>query len=52
MIEKSNNLGRFTGGAFPDAIDSLEPPKRPCDKPHRLPVRKVYNISGFGRVAS
>ncbi|PTB70334.1 translation elongation factor [Trichoderma citrinoviride] len=32
------------------AIDSIEPPKRPTDKPLRLPLQDVYKIGGIGTV--
>lgn len=31
-------------------MDSLEPPKRPLDKPLRLPIQDVYKIGGIGTV--
>lgn len=33
-----------------EAIDCLEPPKRPSDKPLRLPIQDVYKIGGIGTV--
>ena len=33
-----------------DAIDSIEPPTRPTDKPLRLPLQDVYKIGGIGTV--
>jgi elongation factor 1-alpha len=31
-------------------LDSLEPPKRPIDKPLRVPLQDVYKIGGIGTV--
>ena len=31
-----------------DAIDAIEPPTRPTDKPLRLPLQDVYKIGGIG----
>ncbi|KAJ2744282.1 translation elongation factor EF-1 alpha, partial [Coemansia sp. BCRC 34490] len=33
-----------------DAIDAIEPPVRPVDKPLRLPLQDVYKIGGIGTV--
>jgi len=33
-----------------DAIDAIQPPARPDDKPLRLPLQDVYKISGVGTV--
>jgi len=40
----------YTGPTLLEALDSLTPPKRPVDKPLRLPVQDVYKISGIGTV--
>jgi elongation factor 1-alpha len=33
-----------------EAIDAIEPPRRPTDKPLRLPLQDVYKIGGIGTV--
>jgi len=33
-----------------DAIDAIEPPARPTDRPLRLPLQDVYKIGGIGTV--
>jgi len=38
MIEKSANLPWYHGPTLINALDSIEPPKRPVDKPLRLPL--------------
>jgi elongation factor 1-alpha len=50
MIERSDNMKWYTGPILIDALDSLEPPKRPKDKPLRLPLQDVYKIGGIGTV--
>ncbi|KAJ2669082.1 translation elongation factor EF-1 alpha, partial [Coemansia spiralis] len=62
MIEASPNMGWYkgwtkdtkagpvTGKTLVDAIDSIEPPVRPKDKPLRLPLQDVYKIGGIGTV--
>jgi elongation factor 1-alpha len=33
-----------------EALDAIEPPKRPTDRPLRLPLQDVYKIGGIGTV--
>ena len=39
MIERSANLPWYKGPTLLEALDSVEPPKRPSDKPLRLPLQ-------------
>jgi len=66
MLEASANMGWYKGWAKksgpkvdkPDlkgstlleALDVIDPPKRPNDKPLRLPLQDVYKIGGIGTV--
>jgi elongation factor 1-alpha len=50
MIEKSENMKWYTGPTLIDALDNLDQPKRPKDKPLRLPLQDVYKIGGIGTV--
>jgi len=50
MIEKSENLTWYTGPTLFEALDSVTPPKRPSDKPLRIPLQDVYKIGGIGTV--
>lgn len=50
MIEKSDNMKWYTGPCLIDALDNLDQPKRPKDKPLRLPLQDVYKIGGIGTV--
>jgi len=50
MIEKSKNLSWFKGPTLLEALDAVTPPKRPSDKPLRLPIQDVYKIGGIGTV--
>jgi len=38
MIEKSPNMSWWKGPTLIEALDAIEPPKRPLDKPLRLPL--------------
>jgi len=62
MLEKSDNMDwwkkqKVERKANPyefetlfDALDNIEPPQRPLDKPLRLPLQDVYKIGGIGTV--
>jgi elongation factor 1-alpha len=62
MLEESANMtwykgwaretkaGAVKGKTLLDAIDAIEPPVRPSDKPLRLPLQDVYKIGGIGTV--
>jgi len=50
MLEKSANMPWYKGPTLLEALDSLEPPKRPTEKPLRLPLQDVYKIGGIGTV--
>lgn len=41
MIERSDNLGWYKGPTLLEALDQVEPPKRPSDKPLRLPLQVI-----------
>jgi elongation factor 1-alpha len=47
---KETKAGTVTGKTLLEAIDAIEPPKRPTDKPLRLPLQDVYKIGGIGTV--
>ena len=50
MIERSENMGWYKGPTLLEALDAVNPPKRPVDKPLRLPLQDVYKIGGIGTV--
>nr|BAK23239.1 eukaryotic translation elongation factor 1 alpha [Boodlea coacta] len=50
MIERSTNMNWYKGPTLLEALDAVEPPKRPSDKPLRLPLQDVYKIGGIGTV--
>jgi len=47
---KETKAGSKSGKTLLDAIDAIEPPSRPTDKPLRLPLQDVYKIGGIGTV--
>jgi len=50
LVEKSANMDWYKGPSLVEAIDSLKPPKRPVDKPLRVPINDVYKVEGVGTV--
>ena len=50
MTEKSTNMGWYKGPTLLEALDAIKEPKRPIDKPLRLPLQDVYKIGGIGTV--
>jgi elongation factor 1-alpha len=50
MIEKSDNMTWYSGKCLLETLDAVDPPKRPTDKPLRLPLQDVYKIGGIGTV--
>jgi len=39
----------YSGTTIMDALDNIDPPKRPNDKPLRLPLQDVYKIGGLSK---
>lgn len=62
MLEPSTNMpwfkgwnierkgSKLSGKTLLEALDAMEPPSRPTDKPLRLPLQDVYKIGGIGTV--
>jgi len=50
LIEKSEKMPWYKGDTLLEALDRVEPPVRPFDKPLRLPLQDVYKITGVGTV--
>jgi elongation factor 1-alpha len=40
----------YTGTTILEALDNVDAPKRPTDRPLRLPLQDVYKIGGIGTV--
>jgi elongation factor 1-alpha len=51
LIERSPNMPWYKGPVLVEALDLLEVPPKPIEKPLRLPIQDVYSISGVGTVA-
>ena len=47
MIEPSSNMGWYKGMTLIESLGNLESPKRPTEKPLRLPLQDVYKIGGM-----
>lgn len=51
MMEQSNKMPWFKGkGYLLQALDNIQVPKRPIEKPLRIPLQDVYKIGGIGTV--
>jgi len=52
MLDRSEdpNVAWYKGPILLEALDLVKPPKRPTDKPLRLPLQDVYKIGGIGTV--
>jgi len=50
MLERSANTAWYKGPILIEALDKIEPPKRPTEKPLRIPLQDVYKIGGIGTV--
>jgi len=51
MIERATDkMPWYKGPCLLEALDAIVPPKRPTDKPLRLPLQDVYKIGGIGTV--
>jgi elongation factor 1-alpha len=50
IAKRSEKMKWYTGPIFYDALDTFEVPKKPTDKPLRLPIQDVYTITGVGTV--
>ena len=50
MLERSANTPWYKGPILIEALDKIDPPKRPTEKPLRVPLQDVYKIGGIGTV--
>ncbi|MCI4462450.1 MAG: translation elongation factor EF-1 subunit alpha [Thermogladius sp.] len=50
LIERSPNMPWYDGPVLVEALDMLQVPPKPIDKPLRIPIQDVYSISGVGVV--
>ena len=55
MVTRENDEGKdnmpwYKGNTLIEALNALNPPKRPTEKPLRLPLQDVYKIGGVGTV--
>lgn len=50
IAKKSDKLPWYSGPTLLEALDNLEEPTRPTEKPFRLPIEDVRTVKGFGTV--
>lgn len=51
MVDRSDKMPWYDGPTLLDALGQLRAPRRPVDKPLRMPIQDVYKIGGIGTVA-
>ncbi len=50
ITKKSDKMTWYAGPTVLEALDQLTEPKKPIDKPLRLPIQEVFTITGQGTV--
>ena len=50
LLKRSEKMEWYKGPTLIEALDRLVPPKRPTEKPLRIPLQDVYKIGGIGTV--
>ncbi len=50
VVKRSDKTPWYSGPLFLEALDLLVEPKKPLDKPLRLPIQEVFTITGQGTV--
>lgn len=50
VYNKSDNMPWYKGPTLFEAIDAIDMPPKPTNRPLRLPIQDVYKISGIGTV--
>ncbi len=50
VAKKSDKMPWYNGPTIIEALDSIEPPQLPVDKPLRMPIQDIYSIKGVGTV--
>ncbi|MFH7880542.1 MAG: translation elongation factor EF-1 subunit alpha [Candidatus Aenigmatarchaeota archaeon] len=50
IFKRSDKMPWYNGPTLVEALDMLQVPPRPIDKPLRIPIQDVYSITGVGTV--
>lgn len=50
IMKRSPNMNWYTGDTLLEALDKLEEPAKPIDRPFRMPVQRSFNVPGVGIV--
>merc|ERR1712000_67487 len=50
MVDRTDKMPWYKGPTLLEALDDIKSPKRPMDKPLRVPLQDVYKIGGIGTV--
>ena len=50
LVKRSDKMPWYTGPTLIEALDLLELPPKPTNKPLRVPIQDIYSITGIGTV--
>ncbi len=50
LVKRSDKMPWYKGPSLFEALDMMEVPPKPLDKPLRIPIQDVYTITGVGTV--
>ncbi len=50
LVKRSDKMPWYTGPTLVEALDMLELPAKPTNKPLRVPIQDIYTITGIGTV--
>ncbi len=50
LAKKSDNMPWYKGPTLFEALDEMEVPEKPVQKPLRIPIQDIYTITGIGSV--
>ena len=50
LVKRSDKMPWYTGPTLIEALDLLEIPPKPTNKPLRVPIQDIYSITGIGTV--
>lgn len=52
IMDKCDQMSWYKGPTLFEILDNMAPPKRPFDKPLRLPIQSAFKIKGVGTVVA
>ena len=52
VMEMTEKMSWYAGPSLFEAVSMFSAPKRPLNKPLRIPIGNIYKVGGVGTVAS